>query len=126
MNVYRFIAAEKTVGSALPVRFICEHLGVSPSGYYAWLTRPACQRVTADEALTATIQEIHATSRGTYGAPRVHAELTDPKGPYQVPCGRHRVACVLFMHRRVWWGVTAGELDAPPSPIPSRSQLKIW
>ncbi len=87
MNVYRFIAAEKTVGSALPVRFICEHLGVSPSGYYAWLTRPACQRVTADEALTATIQEIHATSRGTYGAPRVHAERTDPKGPYQVPVG---------------------------------------
>ena len=95
MNVYRFIAAEKTVGSALPIRFICERLGVSPSGYYAWLTRPACQRVTADEALTATIQEIHATSRGTYGAPRVHAELTDPKGPYQVPCGRHRVARLM-------------------------------
>ncbi len=126
MNVYRFIAAEKTVGSALPVRFICEHLGVSPSGYYAWLTRPAGQRVTADEALTATIQEIHATSRGTYGAPRVHAERTDPKGPYQVPCGRHRVACVLFMHRRVWWGVTGAAPVAPRSPTPLPPRRRIW
>lgn len=50
-------------------------LGVSPSGYYAWRHRPPSARAQQDAALTARIQTIHTHSRGTYGAPRVHAEL---------------------------------------------------
>jgi putative transposase len=45
------------------------------AGYYAWTSRPASARTLADQALTDQIREIHARSRGTYGAPRVHAEL---------------------------------------------------
>jgi putative transposase len=121
---YRFIAAKKTPSaggpevssvaegsddsslSSVPVRVLCRSLGVSPSGYYAWQGRPASARAVADAALTATIQTIHATSRGTYGAPRVHAELTDPDGPYQLRCGRKRVARLMRLasvagcHRR--------------------------
>jgi putative transposase len=45
------------------------------SGYYAWRSRPASARATADADLTRRIRMIHAGSHGTYGAPRIHAEL---------------------------------------------------
>ncbi len=48
---------------------------VSTSGYYEWRHRPVSAREHANVALTATIRQIHEQSRGTYGAPRVHAEL---------------------------------------------------
>jgi putative transposase len=50
-------------------------LGVSSSGYYAWRSRPPSARHRRDAALLERIQAIHAKSRGTYGVPRVHAEL---------------------------------------------------
>jgi putative transposase len=50
-------------------------LGVSTSGYYAWQQRPPSARVRSDAALLERIRAIHGKSRGTYGVPRVHAEL---------------------------------------------------
>jgi putative transposase len=58
-----------------PVAALCRTLGVSPSGYYAWCKRPLSPRARADVELSALIAGIHRESRGTYGAPRVHAEL---------------------------------------------------
>lgn len=57
------------------VRTMCRLLGVSPSGYYAWRQRPPSARAVADAALGTRIRAIHERSRGTYGAPRVQAEL---------------------------------------------------
>jgi len=54
---------------------MCRVLDVSTSGYYAWRNRPLSARARADEALQARIEAIHAKSRGTYGVPRMHAEL---------------------------------------------------
>jgi len=71
---------------------MCRLLGVSPSGYYAWRKRPPAARARADADLTATIRAIHTGSRGTYGAPRVHAELADAHGGR---CGRKRVARLM-------------------------------
>ena len=51
-------------------------LGVSPSGYYAWRRRGASVRAQADADLTVRVSAIHAHSRGTYGAPRIQAELS--------------------------------------------------
>jgi putative transposase len=56
---------------------LCEVLGVFCSGYYAALKRPKPPRAQANAALAETITEVHQTSRGTYGSPRVHAELSD-------------------------------------------------
>jgi putative transposase len=53
---------------------------VSKSGYYVWLDRPLSARKRADIGLTAKIHEIHRRSKGTYGAPRIHAELADDHG----------------------------------------------
>ena len=72
MRAFAFIEAEK---AAFPISFMCERLDVSTSGYYAWRQRPPSARAVADAELTEQIIAIHAESRGTYGAPRVHAEL---------------------------------------------------
>ena len=66
-------------------------LGVSPSGYYAWRRRPPSARARADAELRARVQAIHGRSRGTYGAPRIHAELTEGG----VSVSRKRVARVM-------------------------------
>lgn len=61
--------------AVFPVQILCEVLGVSRSGYYAWVRRAESARVAADRALSAEIQAAHRVSRGRYGSPSVHAEL---------------------------------------------------
>jgi putative transposase len=58
-----------------PVATLCRVLGVSPSGYYAWSKRTLSRRAKDDVVLIERIRAIHAASKGTYGAPRIHAEL---------------------------------------------------
>ena len=53
----------------------CRVLGVSPSGYYDWVGRPASTRDQENDLLLKRIKEVHEASRNTYGAPRVTAEL---------------------------------------------------
>jgi putative transposase len=60
-----------------PVQVMCRVLGVSPSGYYVWLTRGPSQRDLADEWLLAKIRTIHEESKGTYGTPRIQEELRE-------------------------------------------------
>ena len=67
-------------------------LKVSRSGYYAWRKRPASQRDVANAALADVIEAIHADSRGTYGARRVHAELREE---FLQRVSRHRVARLM-------------------------------
>lgn len=50
-------------------------LGVSTAGYYAWLGRPPSARSEDDARLLQRVRTVHATSRATYGMPRIHAEL---------------------------------------------------
>ncbi|HLM43525.1 MAG TPA: IS3 family transposase [Myxococcaceae bacterium] len=69
---FEFIDAEK---AHFPVDFMCQQLGVSRSGYYAWKERPESERDKADRDLAEVVTRIHRDSRGTYGSPRVHAEL---------------------------------------------------
>jgi putative transposase len=73
------------------VAALCSTLGVSPSGYYAWCKRPLSPRARADVTLSALIAGIHRESRGTYGAPRVHAELA----AQGIHIGRKRVARLM-------------------------------
>jgi len=72
VTVYRFVEREK---AAHHLTTLCRVLGVSPGGYRAWSERSPSARATADAILLEAIRAIHARSRGTYGAPRVHAEL---------------------------------------------------
>jgi putative transposase len=74
------------------VTTMCRVLGVSPSGYWAWSHRPPSARAQADAALTTRISQIHERSRGTYGAPRVQAEL---RFEDDLRVGRKRVARLM-------------------------------
>ena len=77
--------------AAYPIATMCRLLGVSPSGYYAWVKRRPSRRARADADLTEQIRVAHAGSRGTYGAPRVQAELA-AKG---IRAGRKRIARLM-------------------------------
>jgi putative transposase len=68
---FAFIQAEK----AYPVATLCRTLAVSAAGYYAWRCRPESARAQQDRRLAVLVREAHERSRGTYGSPRVHAEL---------------------------------------------------
>jgi hypothetical protein len=58
-----------------PIRIMCEVLGVSRSGYYAWAQRAESARAGSDRILGAEIRTVQAASHGRYGSPCVHAEL---------------------------------------------------
>lgn len=58
-----------------PVYLQCKVLGVSSSGYYAWLKRPPSKRAVANQNLLNDIQRIHWNSHKRYGSPRVLAAL---------------------------------------------------
>jgi len=77
--------------ASYPIATICALLGVSSSSYYAWVKRRRSCRAETDAALIGEIRVAHAASRGTYGVPRVHAELAT-KG---IRVGRKRVARLM-------------------------------
>lgn len=114
MSRFRFIHAEK---ANHPVTRLCRLMRVSRAGYYAWRVRPPSARSRADAALSAQIRHVHAESRGTYGTPRIHAELRESG----VRCGRKRVARLLGLarlrgcHRRKAGRATPQAKEATPA-----------
>jgi putative transposase len=100
------------------VRRMCDLLGVSASGYYAWSRRPQSERAQGEEELLARIRSIHERSRGTYGAPRIHAELVASG----TPISRKRVARLMHeaglqgASRRRWVTTTVRDKKVRPAP----------
>jgi transposase InsO family protein len=89
VNLYPFIEAEEV--EQRNVSRSCVLLEVSRSAYYCWAAHAPSLREVSDAELVQRIKAIHTGSRGTYGAPRVHAELQDEG----VACGRKRVARLM-------------------------------
>ncbi|XCM77593.1 IS3 family transposase (plasmid) [Kitasatospora sp. HUAS MG31] len=89
MTVHPFIEAEKQAGHS--VKRACELLRVSRAAFYARRNDEPGPRAVRDAELTVRIIEIHADSRGSYGAPRVHAALR--RGGDR--CGRRRIARLM-------------------------------
>ncbi|HUP75149.1 MAG TPA: IS3 family transposase [Acidimicrobiales bacterium] len=115
--IYAFIADRC---SDLPVTVGCRAMKVSTSGFYEWRhhrTHPR-PRIREDQVLTAKIAEIHQMSRGTYGSPRVHAELRLGEN---IRCSRKRVerlmrqGQIVGLHKRRKKGTTRRDPDASPS-----------
>jgi hypothetical protein len=69
---FRFIEDRR---ADYPVTIMCEVLGVSPAGYYAWRSRPESRRSAANRHLIDDIKRVHRGACGRYGSPRIHAEL---------------------------------------------------
>jgi putative transposase len=115
----RLIEAE-LAPAGFPVAACCRVLGISTAGFYEWRraqTEP-CLRARTDAELTETIRTIHRQSRGTYGSPRVHAELRLGLG---IRVGRKRVERLMRadglegVTRRRRRGCTKRDRDAVPS-----------
>jgi putative transposase len=97
----------------------CSVLGVSEAGYYAWLKRPLSQRATKDDALLERIRQIHSMSDGTYGAPRIRAELADVD---DIHVGTKRIARLMRQNglagvsRRSFCKTTVRNKEERPAP----------
>lgn len=90
----RFAAIARMAEDAHPIQVSCRVLEVSESGFYAWRSRSPSPRAIRHAWLTDVITQVHLESRGTYGAPRVHAELVLGRG---IAVGHNAVA--MLMHR---------------------------
>ena len=102
-----------------PIATMARVLGVSKAGFYAWRDRPPSAHAQVDAALLARVRTVHATSRQTYGAPRVHADLRHRGERY----GRKRIARLMRQaglvgasHRHGGPITTRRDHDARPTP----------
>lgn len=71
---FAWIAAEK---AEFPLVALCRNLGVRPSGFYAWRTRPESAHARDDRRLKVLVHTSFAESRRNYGSPRVHDDLIE-------------------------------------------------
>ncbi len=105
--------------AVFPISIMARVLGVSTTGYYAWLHRAPSAHAQADAALLKRIRTVHATSRESYGAPRVHAELRAGGEGH----GRKRIARLMrdaglvgASRRRLGPVTTRRNKEARPAP----------
>jgi putative transposase len=103
-------------------------LNVSRSGYYEWASRLDSPRHQENELLLKQIRRIHEESRGTYGSPRVHAELVLGLG---LPVNLKRVARLMRqvgiqgLYRRRRHGCTVRDPQAQPSADLVNRQFRV-
>jgi putative transposase len=81
---FAFIAKHRGIW---PVAWLCEALGVSRSGFHAWLTRSPSRRAREDEAISVKVRASFVASARTYGARRVWRDVL-AEG---LSCGLHRI-----------------------------------
>lgn len=111
----------------------CRVVGVSRSGFYDWVGREPSARSVRDAQLLELVQWSHERSRGTYGAPRVHADLTMERG---VSCGKKRGARLMktagipgVCHqrkRRGWKPLPAPHDDLVKRQFSAQAPNRVW
>jgi putative transposase len=112
---FRFVEQDKARD---PVRILWSALEVSPIDYCARRSRGPSDRAVCDAALEVEIRRSHARSRGSYGVPRVHADLAE--AGHHV--SRKRVARLMRrdrlagVHRRRFVRTTIHDEHATPFP----------
>jgi putative transposase len=89
--MFAFVAKHRGIW---PVAMICEALGVSRSGFYAWLTRSPSERATRDEMLTTEVRRSFLDSDRTYGARRVWRDVLAAG----LSCGLHAIERLMRLN----------------------------
>ncbi len=105
-QTYEFIKAHR---KRFNVRTMCRVLEVAPSGYYAWLQEPVCQRALEDVRLLRLIRASYAASHGICGAPRVFLDLREAGEtiqPRSCPGSNRRLLLVYFRICRIKTEIT--------------------
>jgi transposase InsO family protein len=114
--------------NTFPVKIMCRVLEVSPSGFYAWLTRPPSARTQRTAALVDEITATHEEFEQRYGSPRVFDELRKR----HVRVSRNTVAKLMRdnglrarSHRRFRPQTTDADHDLPVAPNLLDQQFKV-
>lgn len=101
-----------------PVTLMCDWLGVSRSGYYAWRTAEPSQRSKDDTTLIEIMRTLHAHSRGNPGVRRLWAGLV--AAGYRVSRKRvwrlMKAAGLRGRHPKAWKRTTIGGDHPVPAP----------
>ena len=113
---FRFIEDRR---ADYPVTLLCDVLGVSPAGYYAWRSRSESRRSAANRDLVDDIRRVHRDTRGRYGSPRIHVELKAQgrgasRGRIERLMRRHGIRAIMARPRRV--RTTDSRHDLPIAP----------
>jgi transposase InsO family protein len=113
---FRFIEDRR---ADYPVTILCDVLGVSPAGYYAWRSRPESRRSAANRHLIDDIKRVHRDTSGRYGSPRIHIELKAQgrgasRGRIERLMRHHGVRAIMARPRRV--RTTDSRHDFPIAP----------
>ena len=113
---FRFIEDRR---ADYPVTIMCDVLGVSPAGYYAWRSRPESRRSAANRELVDDIKRVHRDTCGRYGSPRIHAELKAQgrgvsRGRIERLMRHHGIRAIMARPRRV--RTTDSRHDFPIAP----------
>ena len=83
--------AVETYRKDYPVSVLCNTLGVSLSGYYAWKNRLLSEHQREDQQLAKHTHAVYHACRQVYGSPRIHAELREQG----ISVSRKRVARLM-------------------------------
>jgi hypothetical protein len=114
-EVFEYMKAQQ---DRFPIAVMSRVLEVSRSGFYAWEGRRPSRRACEDAELGQRIRGIHEQSRGTYGAPRIHAELAS--GGTRIGCKRvarlMREKGLRGVSRRKWTTTTVRDPTAVVAP----------
>jgi putative transposase len=113
---FRFIEDRR---ADYPVTILCDVLGVSPAGYYAWRSRPESRRSVANRDLVDDIRRVHRDTSGRYGSPRIHVELKAQgrgvsRGRIERLMRQHGIRAIMAQPRRV--RTTDSRHDFPIAP----------
>jgi transposase InsO family protein len=113
---FRFIEDHR---ADYPVTVLCDVLGVSPAGYYAWRSRPESRRSAANRHLIDDIRRVHRDTHGRYGSPRIHVELKAQgrgvsRGRIERLMRHHGIRAIMAQPRRV--PTTDSRHDFPIAP----------
>jgi putative transposase len=81
---FAFIAKHRHVW---PVSWLCAVMGVSRSGFHAWLNRPVSARAAHDEKIGSVMRQSFKDSDRTYGARRIWRDVLEEG----LACGLHRI-----------------------------------
>lgn len=110
--IYQFMADH---ADQFPIEKMSPVLGVSRSGYYRWLHRPASARTLENARLQAAIQRVWTASERRYGAPRIHQQLLTEGWQVSRPrVARWMRALGLASQIRKQWVVTTDSTHAWP------------
>jgi putative transposase len=129
---FRFIEDRR---ADYPVTIMCDVLGVSPAGYYAWRARPESRRSVANRDLVDDIKRVHRDTSGRYGSPRVYAELRAQgrgasRGRIERLMRRHGIRAIVARPRRMRTTDSRHDFPIPPNLLErnfiAAASNRIW